>query len=443
MNAKVGRGTRERGAILIQVAIAILALTAFSAFVVDYGVLWVARGQTQSAADAGALAGAIARSYDVDTDPPAADGTVFRSARNAALCASQPAACTPPASGANPGLITTPQGVWPSQAGATTAVEVPTLWPCPPGTTGKCVEVNVYRDGTHGSSLLPKFFGPLLGPTFSHGVRATATARIAAANSVECMRPFAVSDKWTENPLTTPDQFDRWKSDGTQETNIDLYTPPSGTDLGTGFRLPPNTPNDLGYEQTLISGRSTDTHIPPGWSLAVNLPDGSADGFSSGSSDFRNQITTCIRRPVRIGQYLPVENMGSGPTWMGVDDLIVQDPDADWDTGTKTVVNSCAPGTCPGGRVLPQSPRIVPLAVFDMDDFQHRRATNDNSPCPTGGECVHVVNILGYFVDHRGTGSTKDNVTGYLMKIPGTLVGGGAPTLTEGASFLTSIQLVR
>ena len=54
----------ERGAVLVQVAIAILVLTAMATFVVDHGVLWVSRGQAQNAADAGALSGAIARAYD-------------------------------------------------------------------------------------------------------------------------------------------------------------------------------------------------------------------------------------------------------------------------------------------------------------------------------------------------------------------------------------------
>ena len=47
---------------LIQVAVAMLALLALSAFVFDYGVMWASRGQAQNAADAGALAGAHRRS---------------------------------------------------------------------------------------------------------------------------------------------------------------------------------------------------------------------------------------------------------------------------------------------------------------------------------------------------------------------------------------------
>src|SRR5687767_15928843 len=68
------RRAGEQGVILIQVAVAGLVLIAFSAFVVDYGVLWVSRQQAQNAADAGALASAMARAYDDLTDPPPVGG---------------------------------------------------------------------------------------------------------------------------------------------------------------------------------------------------------------------------------------------------------------------------------------------------------------------------------------------------------------------------------
>ena len=62
----------ERGAVLIQVAVALLALLALSAFVFDYGVMWASRGQAQNSADAGALAGAISLAFDSPTDQTAA-----------------------------------------------------------------------------------------------------------------------------------------------------------------------------------------------------------------------------------------------------------------------------------------------------------------------------------------------------------------------------------
>ena len=58
------RAKRERGAIIIHVAFALLALLGFAAFVVDMGVMWVSRGQAQNAADAGALAGAVSLMRD-------------------------------------------------------------------------------------------------------------------------------------------------------------------------------------------------------------------------------------------------------------------------------------------------------------------------------------------------------------------------------------------
>src|SRR5438552_10990050 len=166
MEAYVGRGGGERGAILVQVAISILALTGFTAFVVDHGVLWVARGQAQNAADAGALAGAVALAFD-DVDNPPTTTRPFNSAKLTALCASRSASCPTAAPFANP--------VWPSQAGASSGVEV--FFDCPPGFSGRCARVNVYRDGSSGSVALPVFFGPLLGIT-SHCVRSTASARV-------------------------------------------------------------------------------------------------------------------------------------------------------------------------------------------------------------------------------------------------------------------------
>src|SRR6187549_3914091 len=50
----------DRGAMLIHVAFALLALMAFASFTVDLGVMWASRRQAQNAADAGALAGVIA-----------------------------------------------------------------------------------------------------------------------------------------------------------------------------------------------------------------------------------------------------------------------------------------------------------------------------------------------------------------------------------------------
>ena len=61
----------DRGAITIHVALALMALLMFSSIVVDYGVMWVSRRQAQNAADAAALAGAIALVKDGGSTPNA------------------------------------------------------------------------------------------------------------------------------------------------------------------------------------------------------------------------------------------------------------------------------------------------------------------------------------------------------------------------------------
>ena len=61
----------------------LFVLMAFNVFVLDYGMLWVARGQAQNAADAGALAGAVARGFDDFADPPTIQTALRRRSRKA------------------------------------------------------------------------------------------------------------------------------------------------------------------------------------------------------------------------------------------------------------------------------------------------------------------------------------------------------------------------
>ena len=72
MNNRRWRAGDERGAVLVHAAIAMLALMAFNALVIDYGALWVSRRQAQNAADAAALAGALSLAFDDPDDIPRA-----------------------------------------------------------------------------------------------------------------------------------------------------------------------------------------------------------------------------------------------------------------------------------------------------------------------------------------------------------------------------------
>jgi len=430
MNPIVNRAAGERGAILVQTALLMLVLAGLATFVVDYGVLLIARAQAQNAADAGALAGAIGRAYDDRSSPPSSTSMPYQSAQKTALCAGGSSSCPSTPLLANP--------IWAGQSSATTTANV--SWTCPTGYSSySCVKVDVYRNGENSSTALPTFFGKILGIN-SQGVKATATAIVGFANATKCMAPFALADKWVEN-VAANDKFNDWTKVGGNVVELnphDVYTPPSSTSAGSGYNLT----DDFGHQQTLIAKSVNDdaSGLGPGWSLSVDLPDGSG-GYPTGSSKVAANIATCIGHPVHIGDYLPTENVGTGPIKSGTTTLIAKDPNATWNSSTNTVQNSCAPSSnCPNVTGFAAvSPRIVPIGVYDIEDFQHRNLSNNTGPCPTGGQCVKVVNILGFFVssvDNQG------NVTGYLTATAGDS-DAGVPSVAASASFLNTIRLVR
>jgi Flp pilus assembly protein TadG len=148
----------ERGAVLVHVAISLTALLAFGALVVDLGVKWVARGQAQNAADAGALAAAVALSLE-DPDDMSDAGPAKQSALAYARA----------------------NEIWGEQPDVDVTADVTFLGPdmanrCPDDSDDRCVRVDVHRNQARGNPL-PTFFAGIVGVT-NQGVRATATAQI-------------------------------------------------------------------------------------------------------------------------------------------------------------------------------------------------------------------------------------------------------------------------
>src|SRR6188474_1294964 len=154
----------ERGAVLIMVVVAMVALLAFGAFVIDYGVMWTGRSQVQTSADAGALAGSISLAFDSPTD--------FAGAKVKAQA------------------VARANAVW-GQAPDVQLTDI-TFPPCPPGAPGlpdTCVKVDAFRNQARGNPL-PIHFGNLVGIT-AQGVRSTATAQIVTGNTTDCLKPWA------------------------------------------------------------------------------------------------------------------------------------------------------------------------------------------------------------------------------------------------------------
>jgi Flp pilus assembly protein TadG len=408
----------ESGAVLIHVAIGIVVLIGFLTFVVDYGVMWVGRGQAQNAADAGALAGAVAMAFD-------ANGWTDRSATGPARTSARQMAVTNWVMGQAPNV---------NMASDVFFTDQPADM-CPADANGNtpCIRVDVYRNQARGNPL-PSIFGQAFGIT-AHGVRATATARVAIADSSNCMKPWAIPDKWIDNyDITNPVETNppQWTEDDTFDlhagqnnngpplANPDVYVPPSNSGPGSGFTIAA----DLGTRVVLKTG-SPSSSLSPGVFHPIRLP--RFDGGSQGGNDYRENIRSCTGLPVSIGDVLESENGNMiGPTRQGVNDLIALDPNAQWDTGTDSVINSCATATPSCGT----SPRVVPIPVFDTATYYTTRRQ--------GLPEFVVVNILGFFIDRM----QGNDVVGWITEAPGTVRAATAP-IDPSASFLTQIQLIR
>jgi hypothetical protein len=399
----------ERGAVLIQTAVASLVLVGFGTFVVDYGVLWVGRHQAQNAADAGATAGAIARAYDDFDDPPPADGV-------AANAASQ---------------VASKNLVWGASSPTTAAV---TSFACPPevGDPRRCVRVDVYRNGDNGSSPLPMWFAPLLGIA-KQGVKATASAQVLIPKATNCLRPWAIPDKWIESSAVLPSTFTKYQNDGTElSPPHDEYAPPTLRGPGTGFKYATSNaaPEDFGSLVPLTLYTNIANPISPGWLVPLDLTGG-----------YAASLAACNGQPIKMGDQITVS--ATLPNGADLEKLRADDPGAFWNAVSRTIDNSCAPAVC-----AKLSPRLVAIAVFDVDIFQYRQATGNWSACPPGSvgclpcpggafaPCVSVVNIVGFFV----TNSAGPN--GYLTSYPG-VIPTDPPVLSAQSSFLKATTLVR
>jgi hypothetical protein len=461
----------ERGAVLIHVAFALIALLAFTSFVVDYGIMWVSRRQAQNVADGAALAGAVAYLEDGQTFD-----IVNRSAQHFAA--------------SNPiwGQANSPANVEVTMSGRDTPIP-----PC--GIDPGCIRVDVMRNmpdraGVLRGAALPTFFSRIVG-VVDQGVRATATSQPAAGNMVRCLLPFAVADRW---------------SDATDE-NVDTAVYSNDGDHLIGQPIKGWSPNDL-YQDASEGG--TDTYTPPyapghtGWTVEGDygrqlvLKDGEVGQFSAGwankvdlpgsngAADYREDIKGCNGAEVGIanvdetcagypnsGTTIPEAKAGClgvssgltvGPTEQGVDgggpggpSVIEQDPGAQWNWSvqgpegqTGAVVNA------DGTTLNMSSPRIRPIAIFDIAHYMNNPACKNQA----GTGCViKVANIIGFFVEGMCTDLAaankldagvncapmpegKNQVVGRIVTLPSSFAA-GVGSVTEDAAFLKIIRLVR
>jgi hypothetical protein len=370
------------------------ALCGFCALAVDYGFLMVARGQAQTAADAGALAGATTLAFD---DFEGLSGSVERNAK--AVATANMVAQLPPE-------FDVTQLPCPQSAGFPPTPVPVRIW--------ACVSVSVYRNRERGNAL-PTFFGHLVGID-DQGVKASATGMMVPSNASDCVWPLAIPDNWQDNnvvvgaPTPTFVKYDRVTGFPNRATPADAYappffTPPSSTSAESGYQLPVTlrfnlpltlTPENLVFEET-----------PPGRVVPVRVPRLDAGGFAE-------NLASCGAAPVAIGDLLPIDNSGRLATAaLNASARVAADAAARWYPGDPSrasgVQGSCAADAPPCAAM---SPRVVILPVFDLNRYEDTRA--QGAPSPE----IKVVNFVGFFID-RVTGGS---IEGHLTTAPGRVV---------------------
>ncbi|HEY5619877.1 MAG TPA: pilus assembly protein TadG-related protein [Vicinamibacterales bacterium] len=369
----------ERGASLLYITVGFLSFFAATTLAIDVGMLMTGRSQSQNAADAGALAGAIALALD-DWDDRTPTGPAVQAAVNTAL---------------ENQVIGDPVAVEESDV----------TFPVAPSGEANRVRVAVYRTQERNNPL-STFIAAVFGMD-SADVSARATAHAAPANAMTCVRPFTIPDRWTEKNIPANDTFDRYDSKGEEIPNADEYV--QGQNSYDMYGADKGTP--------LVLRAGTGNNIAPTFYYSWNMP-GNESGVI-GADWYEENIRACNQAVFTNGAEM-IQEPGNmvGPTVAGVENLIAQDPTAYWDDDTNSVKS-------PLGR----SPRIFPIPLYDPDFFQSGKMTGRNAT-------LQMVGWIGFFVE----GLNGNQVYGRITPILGTIDPDAGPA-PEG-SFPRAVQLV-
>jgi hypothetical protein len=373
----------ERGASLLYITTGFMAFFAATALAIDVGMLMTARGQAQTAADAGALAGAVALAID-DYDDRSATGPAVLAAMNTAL----QNAVLKEAVSVEPADIT---------------------FPIAPSGESNRVRVEVFRTAERNNPL-STFIMSVFGMTEAD-ISARATAEAAPANAMSCVKPFTIPDRWVENsdPPWTPDStFDRYDNHGNLLPNADEYIPRGQTGYN-GY----DAEADKGTLLTIRAG--TGNNVAPSFYFSWAMPGG------TGGDWYRENIAGCSSYLFHLDEAMTPEpgNM-VGPTTQGIDDLIAMDPTAYWDDDTNSVHSPYGQG----------SPRIFPIPLYDTETYVSGQVSGR-------GADLRMANWLGFYVEGRD----GNNIYGRITPVLGTIDGNAGPAPDDGV-FPRAVRLV-
>ena len=382
MKALRNRFRDDRGMTLVFVGLGMVAFMSATMLAVDVGNLMVARTQSQTAADSGALAAVTALVFD-DWNNRTSTGPAVQNGIAAATAASNKVMSKPVS--VLPGDVTFP------------AVDK--------------AMVTVYRTTARGNPV-STFLGSMMGIS-TVDVGATATAQASPANAATCVKPFLIPDRWTEKQDPTWDPmkstFDMYDNKGNLLPNPDKYVPADQPGY-TGYSMT----RDKGMELQLRAG--TGNNIEPSSYYSWKMPS------DTGGDYYRDNISGCNTSIVHWNDVV-IQEPGdmSGPTNQGIDDLIAKDPNAVWDTSCNCVKNS-AYGSA--------SPRVAPIPLYDPVYYAQGKAGGRNAS-------FKVANWIGFFIEYR----SGNNVFGRITPILGVIDPNAGPA--PAGAIPQSIRLVQ
>jgi hypothetical protein len=290
---------------MITVAVSLVAILAFAVIAIDVAIIFLAKIQLQNAADAAALAGALAYVLsDGDQDVAVAEAIRVAGANFAVQDQQQPV------------VITAADVSFPE---------------------GNRIRVVTHRTPATLDPVALYFLRVVNPSSDNHGsVMARASAAVFPVSGTDCLKPWCFPDQWEDV-----------NNDSIFDDTIDYYDPQI-----TGYKVP----DDIGRQVTLkLSSSNKSPRM--GWYYAVDYaPINTGDPVHTGADAYREWIAECEPYMVSVGDQVQIEpgNM-VGPTAQGMAALIDQDPAAEWDPVTGDVINSA----------YAVSPRVVKAICFD------------------------------------------------------------------------------
>jgi Flp pilus assembly protein TadG len=371
----------ERGMSVVFVGLGFMGFLAATTLAVDVGMLMTARTQAQTAADAGALAGAVALTFN-DYNDRTSSGPAVQSAINAALANTIVGA--PPSVGTGDvQFINDPSG------------------------TPTRVQVQVFRS-TERNNAVPTLMGSFFGLATAD-INATATAETVSANAAKCVAPFAIPDKWREMQTGSWDTSDTFNAFPTNPSQFgDIYR---AADLAnyTGYKAAV----DRGLQITLRP--STGANPQAGTYTPITL-----EGSNPNAADFITNVDSCNDDVMGFGETLNAQAVDTASMKTAMDALIAQDPSAYWDTSANKVVSTMSP-----------SPRVRVVPVFDPLYWNQGKQQGHTAD-------LKASNYIGLFIESV---DAMGNVTARITPVTGTLDSGAGAAPT--GSFARVIRLVQ